>query len=378
MSATDPHSVSPFKAAEGSFNGKESSLHQLSPYLGKIKSGIAKVLVQTYSGPGDWVLDPFCGVGPVPLEALLLGRKAAGSDLSRYAYWVTMGKVTAPPTKEEAVARAHRLIEYVNARNHAIDPSLADKWVRRFFHRRTLREVVAAFSYCRRHKDWFLAACLCGILHHQRPGFLSHPASHLVPYLRNKLFPRDKFPTLYGYRNLAKRLLKKIDRSYRRPLINGDWNNRVFDIRNEDARALSFARESMDLVLTSPPYLNTLTYGRDNRLRLWFLGERNWQLLDRRLVTHRSTYETGMGNCIRKIYRVLKPNRHCIFIVGDVRQNGRISRPADTLLTLVHRVTKGQMVLLEKLHDEIPDARRARRRTKTTKEETLLVFRKVR
>lgn len=376
MPPSDLPRTSPFKAAEGSFNGKESSFHQLSPYLGKIKSGIAKELIETYSKPGDWVLDPFCGAGVVPLEALLLGRKAAGSDLSRYAYCVTMGKVTAPFTKEQALARARRLVDYVRAQECEIDPHSVDSWVRSFFHPKTLREIVAAFDYCTRQEDWFLAACICGILHHQRPGFLSYPASHLVPYLRNKLFPRRRFPKLYGYRNLAERLLKKIERAYRRPLINGDWNSRVFDIRNEDTRTLSFTRESMDLVVTSPPYLSTLTYGRDNRLRLWFLGEPNWHSLDSHLVTRHSSYKQEMGTCLRSVYDVLKRRGHCALILGDFRRNGKVNRTADLLINSMLEVTGGQMVLVEQVHDEIPDIRRARRHTKTTKEETLLVFRK--
>ena len=41
----------------GSFNSRESTLQQLSPYVGKMKSGMAKVLISLYSEPGDTVLD---------------------------------------------------------------------------------------------------------------------------------------------------------------------------------------------------------------------------------------------------------------------------------------------------------------------------------
>ncbi len=44
---------------QGSFNAKESSLHQLAPYVGKLKSGMVRVLLENYSQPGDTVLDPF-------------------------------------------------------------------------------------------------------------------------------------------------------------------------------------------------------------------------------------------------------------------------------------------------------------------------------
>lgn len=80
------------RAWAGSFNARESSLHQLAPYVGKLKTGMVRVLINKYSHPGETVLDPFCGSGVVPLESLLLGRKAIGNDLNPYAYVLTMGK----------------------------------------------------------------------------------------------------------------------------------------------------------------------------------------------------------------------------------------------------------------------------------------------
>src|SRR5438128_3201508 len=76
----------------GSFNGRESTLQQLSPYVGKLKSGMVRVLVKRYSKPKDIVLDLFSGSGVVPLEAVLAGREAWANDLSTYAYVLTRGK----------------------------------------------------------------------------------------------------------------------------------------------------------------------------------------------------------------------------------------------------------------------------------------------
>src|SRR5438270_8511863 len=80
----------------GSFNGRESTLQQLSPYVGKLKSGMVHILIQRYSKPGDVVLDPFSGSGVVPLEAVLAGREAWANDLSTYAYVLTRGKLETP------------------------------------------------------------------------------------------------------------------------------------------------------------------------------------------------------------------------------------------------------------------------------------------
>ena len=181
-------------AWNGCFNGKESSLQQLSPYIGKLKTGLVRPLVNYFTKPGDWVCDPFSGSGVVPLEALLLGRRAAANDLSVYAYCLTRGKVEAPASHADASTRTEKMLEAVQENWKRYDLRCVERWVREFFHPRTLKEAMAAFQYCSENAEWFLMACLCGILHHQRPGFLSYPASHAVPYLRPGLFPRDSFP----------------------------------------------------------------------------------------------------------------------------------------------------------------------------------------
>ena len=75
----------------GSFSGRESSLQQLAPFVGKLKTGIVHSLIEHFSCRGDWVCDPFSGCGVVPFEALLLGRKAKANDLSPYAVCLTSG-----------------------------------------------------------------------------------------------------------------------------------------------------------------------------------------------------------------------------------------------------------------------------------------------
>ena len=65
----------------GSFNGRESTLQQLSPYVGKMKSGMARSLVRLYSRPGDVVLDPFAGSGTTNLAALETERHSIGVEI---------------------------------------------------------------------------------------------------------------------------------------------------------------------------------------------------------------------------------------------------------------------------------------------------------
>jgi hypothetical protein len=159
----------------GSFNARESSLQQLSPYVGKLKSGMVRVLLNIYSKPGDFILDPFSGSGVVPLESVLANRKALANDLSPYAYVLTRGKLEAPGSEKTALERAVNLLALVERDAPSIDLSEVPEWVQAFYHPDTLKEILTAFQILKQNKDYFLTACLLGILHHVRPGFLSYP-----------------------------------------------------------------------------------------------------------------------------------------------------------------------------------------------------------
>jgi SAM-dependent methyltransferase len=360
----------------GSFNSRESSLQQLAPYVGKMKSGMAKVLICLYSKPGDTVLDPFAGSGVVPLEAALSGRRAWANDLSPYAYVLTRGKLEAPGSEKVARKQAEMLADIVEREAPHTDLSETPAWVREFFHPDTLREVLVAFRVLRELGDHFLMACLLGILHHVRPGFLSYPASHLVPYLRKAKYPPDEFPEMYTYRDLRSRLLAKVKRAYRRHILPVDWEDREYQVWQTNSMSLPMESESADAIISSPPYFGALDYARDNRLRLWFLGCQDWKELDASLTANNKVYLPQMTVCLQEMHRVLKRGRHCVLVLGDVERDGKTRRTAEILADLATQVTGDQFVTETIYDDRIPDERRSRRRTRTTKFERILVMRK--
>ena len=360
----------------GSFNARESTLQQLSPYVGKMKSGMARVLINLYSRRGDIVLDPFSGSGVVPLEAALAGRCAWANDLSPYAYVLTRGKLEAPGSRKVAIERAKALIDAAEQDAPSVDLTVIPEWVREFFHPDTLREVLTAFRILRQQEDHFLTSCLLGILHHVRPGFLSYPASHLVPYLRKNKYPPDEFPEMYAYRDLRSRLLAKVKRAYRRHLLPVGWEQRQYRVWETNTMSLPIEDETVDAIISSPPYFGALDYARDNRLRLWFLGCEDWKELDASLTANSKVYLPQMSVCLQEMYRVLKPGSYCVLILGDVERDGKTRRTAEILADLAVEATQNQFVIDTIYDDRIPDERRSRRRTRTTKFERILVIHK--
>lgn len=248
------------------------------------------------------------------------------------------------------------------------------QWVRKFFHPETLRSVLAFRDACVDHDDDFLLACLLGILHHQRPGFLSYPCSHLVPYLRDRKFPRRLFPDMYNERDVLTRLQAKVRRTFHRPPKAYDESRRVIHI---DARNFPRIR-GIRAVITSPPYMNELDYVRDNRLRLWFM-ERSLPAGLEMVGRNREQVFTAL---LRAVCARLAPGieygGYFILVVGDVTRGcGRMGRSSALTRELFETETTLEHFKLEgSYRDTIPDIRRSRRECRGTKAETVLVYRK--
>ena len=322
-----------------------------------------------YSNPGDLVVDPFCGSGTIPLEAGLLGRAVFAADDSRYACILTQAKLRPPPTEDEALNRLDRILRSA-LRKRAPDLRQIPLWVRRFFHPRTLSDAIRFADECSSEREYFLLACFLGILHHQRPGFLSYPSSHLVPYLRDKKFPPDAYPEMYEQRQLEPRMVAKIHRAY----AHSDAAKRELGvtIRRSRIENLTFPSRA-DAVITSPPYMNALDYRRDNRLRLWFL-DRATNSYSPEATDKRAAFVRMMRHLLNKSSRSLKEGGYLVLVVGETITRKRVTRhPSSVIFDLI---TRSPFVLIDAVQDSIPDIRRSRRDCRGTKTEHILVFRK--
>jgi DNA methylase len=351
--------------------GTDSRLHQLAPYIGKLKPVIARQLLHQFTAPGDVVLDCFSGSGTITLEAVLLGRRVLAFDINPYAVTLTRAKLEAPASLGAANQQLMQRLLASQARPRYADDEIPD-WVRKFFHPETLQNALRFADECLERDDQFLLACLLSILHHQRPGFLSYPSSHLVPYLRDRKFPRSEYPEMYTERTLAPRIAAKLRRTYR--------DSRVVDRRGVlQVGQMGVADLQLDCkvdaIVTSPPYMNALDYVRDNRLRMWFL--------DRCTVDYspEPTEKQDQSDSItaafaRNALRYLRTGGYCVLIVGETVLRKRIkSHPAERILTKLV-VAYPNLCVQQVIQDEIPDVRRSRRAGSATKRELILVLKK--
>ena len=299
-----------------------SSLQEIS-YRACFKPQLPRFFIERLTQPGEIVYDPFMGRGTTVVEAALLGRVPCGCDINPLSVVLTRPRLH-PPSLED-VAQRLRQINFTS-----FDECPEDLLV--FFHADTLRAIAALKKYLLARRaansldavdDWICLLALNRLTGHS-PGFFSVytlPPNQAVSVKsqrkinadRNQTPPPRDVPALILKKTRI--LLRDCDAATRRVLAN--VASKTLLLTQPAARTPQIARQSVSLVVTSPPFLNVVDYATDNWLRCWFLG------LDARSVKltvpkKLDTWQAAMTEVFHELHRVLKPGGHIAFEVGEV------------------------------------------------------------
>jgi len=209
-----------------------------------------------------------------------------------------------------------------------------------FYHVDTLRELRALRSYLRAKKvvgtensvdEWVRMVATNRLTGHSK-GFFSvwtlPPNQAASPARQMKI--NEKYRQKPEYRSVktlvlkkSKSLLKDIDDTTRERL---KYMGKVSRFMTRDARETDdIESESVDLTVTSPPFLNVVQYAQDNWLRLWFncidAEEIGKQIVMAKTVEHWRYFIRGVFS---QLFRITKRGGFVAFEVGEVR-NGAIN-----------------------------------------------------
>ena len=122
--------------------------------------------------------------------------------------------------------------------------------------------------------------------------------------------------------------------------------------------------------------MQQLDYGRDNRLRLWFLGIDNWQELDKQVSPSEEMFLEIMGKCFETWKRVLDRGRHCVLVLGDAFSR-RLRRDIPIAVAEIAVIRVGGYKLVSQTTSVIPKIRRVRRDYCGSRSETVLVLERI-
>lgn len=346
-------------------------MHTMCSYHGMFPAKLAHYFIQRFSRPGDLVVDPFSGRGTVPLQARVEGRWTVGNDLSPLAYVLSSAKANPPAWVDVMHSVDFLERDYRAPRN---DPDVSPD-IRMLYHSNTLRQLtyIREWLLSEPMLDWtpqkrMIAGALAGIMHGgarrdgssqylsiSMPNTFSMSPKYVADFIqRESLVPPDQ--------NVFDRIRDKLARLYL-DSIDGE-PGKAYTMDASELLALGTVEpESVDLLVTSPPYLQVVNYGTSNWIRLWLFGieevsrdqGQGRKQLDRVLDHgHRyDAYKMFMGKLLGGVERSLAPNGVAALVIGDVVEPGKDRVPLAEQMWEALGPESG-LELVQLIEDELP------------------------
>jgi hypothetical protein len=249
--------------------------HPIHPFPARMAPGIALDALGDDNVPLR-VLDPMAGSGTVLAVARSKGHRAFGFDLDPLAVllagvWTrSVDADRVKDTAEEVLNRAKKA--FANLRTGAAYPTRSDtetrKFIRYWFDDYARRQLAAlAIAIRRVHDDGTRDALWCGfsrlIITKSSGASLAMDLSHSRPHLTFERAPVKPFRRfLAGVETIVANC----------PQSGSPSIGPAPVVKNGDARRLGVDSSSIDMVLTSPPYLNGIDYLRCSKFSLAWMG----------------------------------------------------------------------------------------------------------
>jgi len=247
------------------------------PFPARMAPGIALEVISKAKKP-LLVLDPMVGSGTVIALARLKKHRAIGVDVDPLAVLISKVWTTAVVAEEattkarEVLARAKKI--FAHMRQGDAYPSRSDRETRRFvaywfdgYARKQLASLSVAISRVRNESTRNLLLCALSrlIITKSSGASLAMDLSHSRPHKKFQCAPVKPFRKfLEAVDHVAENCVNKT-RGERGPASR---------VRLGDARTLPVRGGSIDLVVTSPPYLNAIDYIRCSKFSLVWMGYR--------------------------------------------------------------------------------------------------------
>ena len=377
-----------FQAIDWSFSDAETGFltHALHPYPAKFIPQIPGYCIGLLSTPGEVVLDPFGGSGTTALEAIRLGRRALSIDANPVGTLIGQVKTCNLDADSAMDLRAVRsslttwLVDLPSpatlcAEHKTYIPDIPniDKW----FPPTSRGELALIRS--RIDKMETTQGQIIALLALSR---IVLSASFQDSETRYTSKPRDIPPaeTLKRFLFVLEEVLRDVLRT------QPELRYGVCDFLTADTKHLAQTRcepDSIDLIVTSPPYGNANDYHLYHRFRLLWLGydprdlgkiEIGSHLRHQKESSGFEAYMSELERCLMGMFCVLRPGRYAVLVLGDAVYEKVLYPVAQALSEVAGQVGFETVCTVERpIHNTRRSFAAAGRRATTEK---LLVLRK--
>jgi len=305
---------------------QSNPIHEIS-YRACYKAELPHFFITLLSKEGDVVYDPFTGRGTTIIEAALLNRNIIANDINPLSTILSRPRLFIPSLKN--VEERLNKIKFSSRHKADIDLSM-------FYHPETESEIVLLRNYLIRKKKnseedfidaWIRMVATNRLTGHSRNFFSVYtlPPNQAVTQERQKRINKQRKQKPV-YKNVKYIVLKKT-----RDLTIGINENLIHQLKrigskakfsNKDARLTSNIKSnSIQLTVTSPPFLDIVNYTDDNWLRCWFNDIDTDKVTRNISITQKlDEWEKAMQTVFIGLYRITKKDGYVAFEVGEVRK----------------------------------------------------------
>ncbi len=341
-----PISIS-FRNLFPKLNRPDRYTHLIHTYPAKLLVHIPYFFLNNtyFSKKGDTVLDPFCGTGTVLLEANLSGRDAIGADanpLARLIASVKTRKLDEIVLNETLKLLVHRTklfskVEYPNVVNRDFWFSSSTQFqlakIRRAINELPADEYRSFFEVCFSNcvKKVSYADPRIAVPVKLNPNRFQQ-GSKEYEKIKKRLIELDSVDVLDKFKAIC---LDNIARIKKISCISEGISSTII---SENAQALTSSLDdsrllqsnSVDMILTSPPYAGAQKYIRSSSLNLGWLGfteTKDLKSLDKKNIG-RENYPsseikeiiTGIHSADKLLKELFLLNRERAYVVGNYLQ----------------------------------------------------------
>lgn len=264
--------------SDPNFSGNKTlPIHRWVPWIAGFSSDFVKSALDGYLKKKGTVLDTFCGVGTTLVEAILGGHNAIGFEINPYAVLASRAKANAYRIDaDEFVSKIEEFRRFYKGKVSSkykpnSTPPKGFKTRSSFYNPHVLRKVLVV-------QDFIVAINDDNLRDLFRLAF----ASTMVSYSNYSYEPSLGRRVSAGREEIhdfpvAKAITDKLT-DMAEDIVwmqeQNEWNSLDVQIINDSFfnSQKHLPPSSVDLVITSPPYLNNYHYNRNTRPQLYWLG----------------------------------------------------------------------------------------------------------
>ncbi len=311
--------------------------HSLFPYRGKFHPQLIKGLINILDiQKGETILDPMAGSGTTNIEASLLGINSYAIDISPFCQMMIK-------TKYDALKIDLDLLNNIELNT--------DKLFKYFGQKNILQTIEKIEVGKKEIYELSLLAYLDALGYSKRVVRSNH----------EKLFKK-----------VLNRYIGTVRSLFSNKYFNNNELGKVEILKNSDALKIKLPDNSIDGIITSPPYSFAIDYVENDKDQLEYLGYDTKQLKEKLIGLKGKTkseklenYFSDMDKFIKEASRVIKQNKFLVVIIGsNTNQTGGIRLEQN----VINSARKYKLNLVKSILKPIKGMRN------TMKEEYILIF----